>query len=96
MELKQQYLQQLIQNYVLHLTLSTQDSAKPFEQLKLDFKKRINWNIIQRKIQAKDLFVGFVIFYYFIVNFVICFFFFQGINVLLTLLFENNAHSTIL
>ena len=36
--------------YVQVITLSTQDNEKLFEQLKLGFKRTINWNKYQSKI----------------------------------------------
>ena len=39
--------------YVLSVTLSTQDNAKLWEQLKSGFKKTITWNKYQSKIIIK-------------------------------------------
>ena len=39
----------------LSVTLSTQDSAKLFEQLKLDFKRTINWNKYQTKVSTERI-----------------------------------------
>ena len=42
--------------YVLFVTLSTQDNTKLLQQLKLSFKRTINWNESQSKIsmEAQD------------------------------------------
>ena len=39
--------------YVPIKTLSTQDNAKPLEQLKYGFKRTINWNKYQTKVSAE-------------------------------------------
>ena len=39
--------------YVLVVTQSTQDIAKPLDQLKSAFKKTINWNKYQSKISTE-------------------------------------------
>ena len=40
--------------YVPVVALSTQDNTKLFEQLKLGFKKTINWNKYQSKISTES------------------------------------------
>ena len=40
--------------YVPVLTLSTQDNAKILQQLKSDFKRAINWNKYQLKVQERN------------------------------------------
>ena len=46
--------------YVLVLTLSTQDNAKMFQQLKSDFKRTISWNKYQSdpKTHAKNQYLN--------------------------------------
>ena len=40
--------------YVPVVTLSTQDNAKILQQLKSDFKRAINWNKYQLKVQERN------------------------------------------
>ena len=40
--------------YVPVVTLSTQDNAKILQQLKSDFKRAINWNKYQLKVQERS------------------------------------------
>ena len=40
--------------YVPVVTLSTQDNAKSLQQLKSDFKRAINWNKYQLKVQERN------------------------------------------
>ena len=66
--------------YVPIVTLSTQDNAKLFQQLKSDFKRTINWNKHQAKVtvQQQNRYLDFLIDPSF-----------QGVNRLFALSFEN-------
>ena len=72
--------------YVPVVTLSTQDNPKLPEQLKLGFKRTINWNKYQPKVsvQAPNPYLDFLIDPSF-----------QGVNWLFVLLFENEDHRTV-
>ena len=67
------------------VTLSTQDNAKLFEQLKSDFKRTINWNKYQSKILTERSNQS--------LNYLIDPSF-QGVSRLFVLSIENNAHRT--
>ena len=68
--------------YVLVVTLSTQDNAKLFEQLKSGFKRTINWNKYQPKksIERQNQYLDYLIDPSF-----------QAINKLFGLSFEDQA-----
>ena len=68
--------------YVLVVTLSTQDNAKLFEQLKSGFKRTINWNKYQPKksIERQNQYLDYLIDPSF-----------QAINKLFGLSFEDEA-----
>ena len=72
--------------YVPVVTLSTQDNAKLFEQLKSRFKRTINWNKYDPKVsvQAPNPYLDFLINPSF-----------QGVNRLFVLLFENKNDRTV-
>ena len=44
--------------YVPVVTLSTQDNAKILQQLKSDFKRAINWNKYQLKVQERNQYLN--------------------------------------
>ena len=71
--------------YVTVVTLSTQDNAKLFEQLKPGFKRTINWNKYKTKIstERRNQYLDFLIDPSF-----------QGVNRLLVLPFENEPQRT--
>ena len=71
--------------YALMVSLSTQDNAKPLQQLKSGFKKTINWNKYQSKvtIQASNPYLDYLIPS------------FQGVNRCFALSFENTTDRTI-
>ena len=70
--------------YVPVVTLSTQDNAKLFQQLKSSFKRTINWNKYQSKVSIKkNQYLDYLTDPSF-----------QGVNRLFVLLFENNNDRT--
>ena len=71
--------------YVLVVTLSTQDIAKPLEQLASGFKRTINWNKYQLKVttQAPNWYWDYLISQSF-----------QVVNILFVLSFENTTDRT--
>ena len=71
--------------YALVLTLSNKDTAKLFEQLKLSFKKIINWNKYQSKmsIERQNQYLDYL------VDLI-----FQRVNSLFVLSFEDNVVRT--
>ena len=71
--------------YIPVVTLSTQDNAKLFEQLKPGFKRTINWNKYKTKIstERRNQYLDFLIDPSF-----------QGVNRLLVLPFENEPQRT--
>ena len=71
--------------YVPVAILSTQENVKLLDQLKSGFKETITWNHYQSKVskQARNPYLKYLIDASF-----------QGINRLLVLSFENNAHQT--
>ena len=68
--------------YVTVVTLSTQDNAKLLEQLKLSFKRTINWNKYQANVSTER--VNQYLDYLIDPSF-------QGVKRLCVLLFENEA-----
>ena len=71
--------------YVTFVTLSTQDNAKLLEQLKLSFKRTINWNKYQANVSTER--VNQYLDYLIDPSF-------QGMKRLCVLLFENKAQRT--
>ena len=71
--------------YVTFVTLSTQDNAKLLEQLKLSFKRTINWNKYQANVSTER--VNQYLDYLIDPSF-------QGMKRLCVLLFENEAQRT--
>ena len=71
--------------YVSVVSLSTQDNAKLLQQLKLDFKRRTNWNKYQSEIekQAQNPYLNYLNDSSF-----------KGINILFVLPFGINSHRT--
>ena len=74
------------QLYVPVVTLSTQDNAKPLQQLKSGFKRTINWNKYQSKltIPAPNSYLDYSVDPSF-----------QGVNRLSVLSFENTTDRTV-
>ena len=72
--------------YVPAVTLSTRDNAKLWQQLKLDFKRTIDWGKNQSKVtkQAPNTYLDYLI--------CPCF---QAVNILFVLLFENTPDRTV-
>ena len=72
--------------YVPVVTLSTQDNAKLWQQLKSGFKRIINWNKykLKRTIQARNLCLDYLIYPSF-----------QGVDGLFVLRFENTTDRTV-
>ena len=70
-------------HYVPVVTLSTQDNAKLLEQLKFSFKKTVNWKKYQSKMstERQNQYLDYLTDPSF-----------QGVNRLLVLPFENEAH----
>ena len=71
--------------FLRRVTLSTQDNVKVLDQLKLVLKRIFNWNKYQSKakVQAQNQYLDYLIDP-----------FFQGVNRLFVLSFEDNAHQT--
>ena len=71
--------------HVSVITLSTQNNAKLLQQLKSGFKRTINWNKYQSKIEkeAQKPYLDYLVDWGF-----------QGIITLFVLSFENNAQQT--
>ena len=71
--------------YVPVVTLSTQDNSKLLEQLKCDFKRRINRNKYETKVSTERInqYLDFLIDPSF-----------QGVNILFVLSFQNEAQRT--
>ena len=71
--------------YLRRVTLSTQDNVKVLDQLKLVLKRIFNWSKYQSKakVQAQNQYLDYLIDP-----------FFQGMNRLFVLSFEDNAHQT--
>ena len=72
--------------YVPFVTLSAEDNTKLLEQLKSEFKNKINWNTCQSKISTErpDQYLHYLIDPSF-----------QEVNRLFVLLFEDEAQRTI-